>query len=132
MSYLTYEEAKDFENAILRCPFEKCNARLIKLLPALLESKTVITGAPEMTKESTQFFKVNDVWDFDNIGVLRPAELKTELSVVGPLAKVERLLICSDCDRGPLGFAGFKDDSETDVKKLSYFLSCESVLYDKQ
>lgn len=128
MPPLTFKEAIDVENAILRCPFEGCNARLIRLQPALKSSQIVVPGAPKMTQESTDFFQIADVWDFDNIGVSKPAELESALSV--PLAKVERLLICGECDQGPLGFAGFVSAEESDVKKLSYFLSCESVLYD--
>lgn len=128
MSPLSYLEALDVENAVLRCPFEGCNARLIRLLPSLKSSKIVVPGAPKMTQESKNFFQIPDVWDFDNIGVSKPAELESALYV--PLAKVERLLICGECDQGPLGFAGFVNAEENDVKKLSYFLSCESVLYD--
>lgn len=128
MSKLSYKEALDAENAILRCPFEGCNARLIRLQPSLKSTKIVIPGAPKMTQESVDFFQIADVWDFDNIGVSKPAELESASDV--PLAKVERLLICGECDQGPLGFAGFISADESDVKKLSYFLSCESVLYD--
>lgn len=82
-----------------------------------------------MTKESVNFFQIGDMWDFDNIGVLKAVALDVS-SPVGPLAKVERLLICSECDQGPIGFAGYLDADQTDVKKLVSFLSCESVLYD--
>lgn len=128
MTYLQFEEGQTIENAILRCPFDGCHARLIRLLPSLNSSRTVISGAPKMTQASTNFFLIHDVWDFDNIGVLRAADF--EVSGTSPLAKVERLLICSECDQGPLGFAGFSKDDETDVKNLIYLLSCESVLYD--
>lgn len=85
-----------------------------------------------MASESKQFFEIDDVWDFDNIGVSKVApQLQASLKV-GELEKVERLLVCSECDQGPLGFAGFRNPEETDVKKLSYYLSCESVKYDVQ
>lgn len=85
-----------------------------------------------MASKSTYYLQVQDVWDFDNIGVSRavPELLKEE--DVGNLAKVERLLICSECDKGPIGFAGYIEGNETDHKKLQYYLSCESVVYDTQ
>lgn len=129
MPNLPFQEVQGVQEAILRCPFDGCNARLIRLQPELYSTRTTIENAPKMARDSTDFFQVADVWDFDNIGVLKATELGTTDSV-GPLAKVERLLICSDCDKGPLGFAGYLDSEETDVKKLSYFLSCESILYD--
>ncbi|SGZ52219.1 CIC11C00000003973 [Sungouiella intermedia] len=118
--------------AIIRCPFEGCNARIIKLLPSLAATKLQIGNAPEMASKSTYYLQVQDVWDFDNIGVSRavPELLKEE--DVGNLAKVERLLICSECDKGPIGFAGYIEGNETDHKKLQYYLSCESVVYDTQ
>ena len=115
--------------AIIRCPFDTCNARIIKLDSKLAGSQTTIANAPQMTADSEHFFAIADVWDFDNIGVSRPAP-GLETKIVQPLAKIERLLICSECDKGPLGFAGFIDGDDTDVKNLTYYLSCESVKYD--
>lgn len=114
-------------NCIIRCPFDKCNTRIIKLDQTLAQSVTEVPGAPKMTVDLRRFFVVNDVWDFDNIGVSKPTDT---LESVESLAKVERLLVCSECDQGPLGFAGYSDASETDVKKLQYFLACEAVVYD--
>lgn len=128
MTYLSFSEASKIDNAILRCPFDLCHARIIRLLPSLYSTKTTIEGAPKMTKDSLNFFQIGDMWDFDNIGVLKTIDLAS--TSVGPLAKVERLLICSECDQGPIGFAGYIEADQTDVKKLVSLLSCESVLYD--
>lgn len=40
-----------------------------------------------------QFFMVNDIYDFDNIGVTKPVENDTL-----------KYLICADCEVGPLGW----------------------------
>lgn len=125
---------------IIKCPFGSCNTRVIMLSDKLLSSKLNIQNSPEMVQISdnidgnaNEFFKINDVWDFDNIGVSR-----TSSDIKQPIIeennkvlniKIERLLICSECDKGPIGFAGLEED-DTDVKNLKYFLSCNSVLYD--
>lgn len=126
---------------ILRCPFEKCNTRVIPLTDALRTSETTVHNAPPMLdvseeasaqtsqEEKELFFKIDDAWDFDNIGVSRPAPDLKQPSIHNTDFSIERLLICSECDKGPLGFAGFLD-GETDIKKLVYYLSCSSVLYD--
>lgn len=118
----------------LKCPFTKCNATIISynnLSPVKVEN------SPQMLYPSnyepsnevfTDFFRINDVWDFDNIGVSRPSDELKQPKVSDSSFTIERLLICSECDRGPLGFAGH-EQGETDVSKLIYFLSCESVLY---
>lgn len=123
---------------IIRCPFDKCNARIIVLSKQYLANEITIQNSPEMVQltgtsdDQTHFFKVNDVWDFDNIGVSRPADGLSQPTVEegeNMNLRVERLLICSECDKGPIGFAGFQDGNN-DVKNLKYFLSCNSVLYD--
>ncbi|OBA19493.1 Mss4-like protein [Metschnikowia bicuspidata var. bicuspidata NRRL YB-4993] len=116
--------------AILRCPFTGCHTRIIPLTSQLAATKVKIENAPQMTVDSEYFYAVGDAWDFDNIGVSRPSP-DLEGKNVAPLAKVERLLICSECDKGPLGFAGFIAEGESDVKKLTYYLSCESVKFDE-
>lgn len=83
-----------------------------------------------MANASPLFFQVADVWDFDNIGVSKAVPELHKSEAVGDLAKVERLLICSECDRGPLGFAGYVNAEDTDHKNLTYYLSRETVKYD--
>lgn len=127
---------------LIRCPFKSCNTRIIPLSNKLTQQKCDISNAPLMLNISEKdsesvlgkYFKIDDVWDFDNIGVSRPSN-----SVQDPIIKengeelnikIERLLVCSECDKGPLGIAGFEGE-ETDVQKLKYFLSCNSVLYEE-
>lgn len=137
------------KRVVLRCPFKQCNARIIPLLKALVSSKISIDKAPEMvavgqipsvdeprTESTSDFYKVDDVWDFDNIGVSRAVEnlsspIELALDPGEPVTlNIERLLICSECDKGPLGFAGISEKDAADVKNLKYFLSCNSVVYD--
>lgn len=123
---------KTSNKCIIRCPFDKCRTRIIGLDGNLLKAQTVIKNGPKMTKDSQNFFEIEDVWLFDNIGVSRPTEEIDSSDQIGALNKVERLLICGECDKGPIGFAGFRNRQDTDHKKLCYYLSCESVLYDLQ
>ncbi|KAG7662970.1 uncharacterized protein J8A68_003520 [[Candida] subhashii] len=67
-----------------------------------------------------------------NIGVTRSTDVLDE-PVVGHdevHVKLERLLICSECEKGPLGFAGIPIGLEADHRNLQFSLSCNSVLYD--
>lgn len=133
-------------NCVIRCPFTECNTRIIPL-STVSANKTEIEDSPDMIAISesspipantidgvSDYFRIEDVWDFDNIGVSKPSDQLKQPIVKNKdqsisLFKIERLLICSECDKGPIGFAGF-EDGETDVKNLKYFLSCNSVLYD--
>ncbi|CAK7913103.1 hypothetical protein CAAN1_20S02652 [[Candida] anglica] len=140
MSYLQYSETKKESAALIRCPFKGCNARVI---PTKSLQTVKVANSPQMTSLNekdthTEFYQVNDVWDFDNIGVSRPSdelEQPTITTASGDELEiaVQRLLICSECDRGPLGFAGISSgDDEKDHKNLKYFLSCTSVLYEQK
>ncbi|RLV89575.1 hypothetical protein JA1_005092 [Spathaspora sp. JA1] len=127
------------QKIILRCPFKECNARIIEYSPKLIPIK--VENSPETIKaikdqlptieHSTNFYQINDVWDFDNIGVSRPSSVLDE-PIVGHDAtvKIDRLLICSECDKGPLGFAGIPTDKEHHHTNLKYFLSCTSIMYE--
>lgn len=83
-----------------------------------------------MAKKSQNYLQIKDVWDFDNIGVSKVVKELEKSEAVGDLAKLERLLICSECDQGPIGFAGYVNAEESDHKQLIYYLSCENVKYD--
>lgn len=133
-------EGNEFKEniGVIRCPFQGCNARVILLSNTLISQQFTVDNGPEMVilsrdDDSNCFFKLEDMWDFDNIGVTRSSEDLPE-----PLIqrndeildfKVDRLLVCSECDKGPIGFAGYQN-GERDVKNLKAFLSCKSVLYD--
>lgn len=126
-------------SAIIRCPFGTCNTRIIPLSEKLISNELHIQNSPDMVQLSDNsnptslFYKINDVWDFDNIGVSRPSDdIKQPIIRENDKTlniKIERLLICSECDKGPIGFAGL-EEGLTEVKNLKYFLSCNSVLYD--
>ena len=139
------------KSIVLRCPFQNCRTRIIpysnklqfveiKSAPNCVEisrysSESDSTlASPELSTNSKEFYQVNDVWDFDNIGVSRPSK---ELLQREPIVaandehiEIERLLICSECEKGPLGFAGILKGSEKDHTNLQYFLGRDSVLYD--
>jgi hypothetical protein len=139
MKFVEYREVDgpQIRPSILRCPFSQCNARIISSDNL---GRVNVQNSPSLVnvlKDQVHdiFYIINDVWDFDNIGVLRPTADIQQPIIEGDDSnldiKIERLLICSECDKGPLGFAGF-EGNETDVKKLKYFLSCRSVLYQLQ
>ncbi|KAH3687607.1 hypothetical protein WICPIJ_001417 [Wickerhamomyces pijperi] len=153
-----YNNTIDLSKTLIRCPFAKCNTRLIK--PKSNETFNVSVNGLDFlqavkpsnisTKESSSdhvssledeqsepsnnpgsFIKVSDVWDFDNIGVSK--EFPDDITISNGV-NVERLIICSDCERGPLGFACF-ESSETgaavkDVKDLQYYLCLSSVMVE--
>lgn len=125
--------ASDRVNKVLRCPFTECNTRVIVDLPLVDGTLVKVTNAPTMVSSKNddtapnQFYVVNDVWDFDNIGVSKLAEGFANPEIDD--FNLQRLIVCSECDRGPLGFAGFIG-SESDVKNLKYYLSAASVVYD--
>ncbi|CEP21090.1 unnamed protein product [Cyberlindnera jadinii] len=127
----TYNPDINLSSAVLRCPYSQCNARIIT--PKCNVVKRIETGIPfikvgeDVSTDAItdNFIIVDDVWDFDNIGVSKPTDQFVESGV-----KVERLIICSECDRGPLGFAFFDNDDEKDVKKLKYAVHLDSFVYD--
>lgn len=118
MSYSSYTPSRDIYTAIIRCPHTKCHARIIKPAGKHVIVEQLATGlvfiTPEESVESDdKFIQIGDVWDFDNIGVSK--EFQDE-----KLTGVDRVLICSECDRGPIGF----------VRDNVYYLSLKSVVYE--
>lgn len=127
-----HEHMGDLEGTVLRCPYSKCNARVIKIKDN--KTYTVKTGIEylkvnenEDPKLNGVFIKVDDVWDFDNIGVSKKFEPSEENE-----KKLERLVICSECERGPLGFATFDGQETEDHQKLKYYLHLNSLLFQIQ
>ncbi|ODV95100.1 hypothetical protein PACTADRAFT_50921 [Pachysolen tannophilus NRRL Y-2460] len=159
MELIKYPELADLRNEsfVIRCPFKNCNSRIIdsksttstigiKGSPNLLRfSSPVMISQEDNDEKLSNFYFVDDVWKFDNIGVSKPHDKHKDLRPIiftqgddnGKKIYIERLLICSDCDKGPLGFAGFLIDQEIedtstinkDAGNLKYFLSCDSILY---
>lgn len=96
--------------------------------------------------EATQqkkFLIVNDVWDFDNIGVSKdiPKSLMQDGSKSGVqfelngeqwyIDRCMKYLICSDCDKGPVGIvcAISKQEHTQDQQRVVNLLSLQSVMY---
>jgi hypothetical protein len=140
-TYATYEplevitENNKIENFILRCPYSKCNARIIKPsekcdiiednieIEFIRPSSATDESETSVVEDDHKFLRIDDVWDFDNIGVSKNFDNKHD---------IERLIICSDCDRGPLGFAKFDlGNEDKNVKDLRYYLSLGSCVYQK-
>lgn len=148
-----------YKEFILRCPFEKCGCRIIafKYSDGVLDRNTVqVSETPEcvhINKETLEiskdedgngkktFFKVPDAWNFDNIGVSRPTEIKQPVihGTNDLKVDIQRYLVCADCERGPIGFAGnvgnvgeSEDERVQQASNLMYFLSAESVRFDRK
>lgn len=129
-SYSSYKPEivteKKVHQYVLRCPYSKCNSRIIK--PASesnvkeIDIEIEFIKPTEESQSDNKFLIVNDVWDFDNIGVSKNFDNSHD---------IERLIICSDCDRGPLGFAKFDEGSDKEVKNLRYYLNLGSVVYQE-
>lgn len=121
----------------VKCPFPNCNTKIIPYNKSLKDSIQIICNSPEMVnvEESEiqlEFFKIKDMWDFDNIGVSRPLQEYKDFKVNDKRFDIERLLICSECDKGPIGFAGHYEDEEKLPNTLTFYLSCKSMKYDIQ
>lgn len=132
--------ARDFEEGVeifLKCPFQDCYTTVMPLTAELAGTKLEINDSPQMVslpqglEENTNhfFYRVRDVWDFDNIGVSRPTGGPTKIIVEDKTILVDRLLVCSECDRGPLGFAGVEEPMHNTHENLKYFISCSSLLH---
>lgn len=89
------------------------------------------------------FYKAKDIWEFDNVGVTKPHDLKKaqfiklKNNIDGNIQTyiIIRYLICGDCNKGALGFGGLLfneeikdarievgfDLSSTNPNELSYF-----------
>ena len=135
-NYIKENQSSLGDGYTVRCPFGGCNAKIISLA-SVAPGEMHVRNAPDMVQlnkegnDNNLFYKIDDVWMFDNIGVSRPSMALREASTGNGeeslSIKVERLLTCSECDRGPIGFAGF----EANNSKIVYFLSCGGVLYKK-
>ncbi|QLG71307.1 hypothetical protein HG535_0B03460 [Zygotorulaspora mrakii] len=136
-----------------RCSFEDCNSAIIDvnvddviLLPSsvLRDAKLMqLSKKPSETQQTNEFLLVNDVWDFDNIGVSKevPEGFTNEENMrevqfehggsFWRMDKCLKYLICSDCDKGPIGFGcSLSNQAQRGAQnKVVYLLSLESVKY---
>ncbi|GMM29184.1 hypothetical protein DAMA08_019000 [Martiniozyma asiatica (nom. inval.)] len=87
--------------------------------------------AVAMNSVENIFYKVKDVWDFDNVGVTKASSSPNEsISLMDNNSTkttytVLRYLICGECDKGAIGFAGYdiqqKDSVDIHPNNLKYF-----------
>lgn len=131
---MNYHQLKDLvEPKSITCPFLSCNAKIIPYSEKIQGSVVYVDNSPEMVNVSSvsnvPYFKVGDMWDFDNIGVSKDLKDATSFHIDNRDFDIERILICSECDRGPIGFAGHFEDEDKSPNSLTFFLSCQSVLY---
>lgn len=138
-----------------RCSFKGCNSVIIDINASnsvrLPDAVFDIFQLVQFRKEHKQisdvnknnFLLVNDVWDFDNIGVSKqiPPTFNDEhhkgqefdnleFEYNGEKLYIKRCLkylICADCDRGPIGFVCqvSKHDYEATPELEVYLLSLE-------
>ncbi|SCV00002.1 LANO_0F04720g1_1 [Lachancea nothofagi CBS 11611] len=109
----------------LRCPFSECDCTIVELdsarqtvLPIEVYDKLKLMLPSQETALDGKFSVFEDIWDFDNIGVSRQVPESVLNTVAGSsatpiefvwqektctLGKLQKYLICADCDRGPLG-----------------------------
>lgn len=131
MSHSPYTPSKDLKKTIIRCPYSKCHARIIKPTNQSIQKFQLSQNFLKIneltdTINDDEFLRVEDAWDFDNIGVSKEVPNKEEEKDDDD---IERLIVCADCERGPLGFAKFDKDDIKDVKNLKFYLHLNSCLY---
>ncbi|CCH41472.1 hypothetical protein BN7_1013 [Wickerhamomyces ciferrii] len=143
MSYHKYTPSTDLQKTIIRCPYTKCQARIIKPNDQKIHSLKTGYEWLKVDQETNsnekeideKFLRIEDSWDFDNIGVSREipskvTEIKEGETEELDQIKVERFIICADCERGPLGFGKFDDDEQDkNVKNLKFYLHLNSCVY---
>ncbi|CUS21179.1 LAQU0S02e07756g1_1 [Lachancea quebecensis] len=131
----------------LRCPFAGCDSCIVSadedrkvVLPAEVYEKLRLALPSSQASRSGEFSMFEDIWDFDNIGVSRQVPVEAEGAVESAqelrftwkerpytLGKLQKYLICADCDRGPLGIVCEIADAEGACKTVN-LLSLASVV----
>lgn len=139
------------------CSFEQCQCKIINLdslkkieLPQIvmeqfqimeLGDKTLNKEDGNNTKDDDgdkmiKFALVNDIWDFDNIGVSRnlPADLNLQSEesykmdgITWRVVKCVKYLVCADCDKGPIGIICQVENEDKHVKQ-THMLSLSSII----
>ncbi|KAM3159862.1 Dss4 [Lachancea thermotolerans] len=131
----------------LRCPFAGCDSCIVSaeegrkvVLPAEVYDKLRLALPSNQAPRSGEFSVFEDIWDFDNIGVSRQVPTEIEAAAENAqelrftwkerpytLGKLQKYLICADCDRGPLGIVCEILDAEG-ARETVNLLSLASVL----
>lgn len=98
------------------CPFDLKTSIIdlnnnLKFKIVNLPSDSQIKFKKPLNSTGDHFIKINDVWDFNNIGVSNQSHLNLEIKlkeITNEMEtkdiKIAKFLICGDCDKGPLGF----------------------------
>lgn len=120
-----------------KCAFPGCNSAIIEVTDsriAHLPAHAVDTLQIMQRKDSSddRFVIVEDVWDFDNIGVSKelPLAPTDEISfdwnsTSHTVTRCIKYLVCADCDRGPIGVL-----AQTTEGRQLYILSLASTVTD--
>lgn len=129
------------------CTFSDCGCKIIKVdttpivkLPSnVLDKFHLMQKGKDQHKDQeidgySNFLLINDVWDFDNIGVSKEIPTTSEIldhiefeygNEKWEINKHLKYLVCADCDRGPIGIVcSIKCDGQM---KTVYLLSLPSV-----
>lgn len=102
----------------ITCPFDlgtsiidlpKLSGDNIMELKSPINSNSIIQFKKPLNSNGGGFILINDVWDFNNVGVSKQSNLNLELELkmtngTFKLFKIDKLLICGECDKGPIGF----------------------------
>ncbi|KAK5780430.1 guanine nucleotide exchange factor DSS4 PWA37_002600 [Arxiozyma heterogenica] len=125
------------------CAFSDCRCRILKIdsapivkVPSMVLDKFHLMqkSKDQDLEEYTDFILINDVWDFDNIGVSKEILANSEIldrvefehdNRKWQIEKHLKYLVCANCDKGPIGVVcSTKSDNQT---KIIYLLSIPSV-----
>lgn len=138
------------------CAFKDCGSKVIKINEAnivnfpdsIIDAFRLMRDRSNESKEQVEFLIVNDVWDFENVGVSKDipppnitlmkdneTDLEEEVSYefnhdnkTWKILKCLKYLICADCDKGPIGMVCEAAEKENDsAKKAINFLNLGSV-----
>ncbi|CCE62730.1 hypothetical protein TPHA_0D00870 [Tetrapisispora phaffii CBS 4417] len=129
----------------LRCSFTDCNSMIINLDDDKIVSMSdEIYAAFKLMQQkdgshNNKFMIVNDIWDFDNVGVSRdiPEQvvdnngelIEVEISdEQWSISKCLKYLLCADCDKGPIGMVcELTNKRDNSITKTINLLSLNSV-----
>lgn len=118
----------EIDNIFIQCDkHENDNPSTVFKFSKCKTSETSVQRKFQKTQNANlnYFYKANDIWEFNNIGVSKPPtdikkpeilKLKNFKNGDIHVYVVVRYLVCGDCDKGAFGFGGYKMDYE-DIQK---------------
>ncbi|EDO14519.1 hypothetical protein Kpol_274p2 [Vanderwaltozyma polyspora DSM 70294] len=133
-----------------KCVFDNCNSQIITVDESkVIEWSSDVYDIFKLMQNNIKdvslgkFLIVNDIWDFDNVGVSKeiPQDLELQLDDskfilnfkgnTWEVTKCIKYLICADCDKGPIGMVcEIADVSNKDNKNQINLLSLNSINYE--